>query len=222
MLKTHYCGDLRKEHVGQEVTLAGWVHRRRDHGGLIFLDLRDRRGLVQVVIHPDDAPDAHKTARDVRSEFVLSVVGEVAARKEGTENADMPTGDVELHARQLEVLNESKTPPFPINEETDVEELLRLRYRYLDLRRERMQRNLRIRDQTTAYIRSFFRERDFTEIETPMLTNSTPEGARDYLVPARVRRGSCSALPQSPAVDGRRRGALLPDRPLCARRRPAR
>ena len=198
MLKTHYCGDLRKDHIGQEVTLAGWVHRRRDHGGLIFLDLRDRRGLVQVVIHPDDAPDAHKTAGDVRSEFVLSLVGDVAARKEGTENADMPTGDVELHVRQLEILNESKTPPFPINEESDVEELLRLRYRYLDLRREGMQRNLRIRDQATAYIRRFFRERDFTEIETPMLTNSTPEGARDYLVPARVQPGSFYALPQSP------------------------
>ena len=198
MLKTHYCGDLRKEHIGQEVTLGGWVHRRRDHGGLIFMDLRDRRGIVQIVIHPDHAPDAHKTAGAVRSEFVLSVVGEVAARKEGTENPDMPTGDIELRVRQLNVLNESKTPPFPINEDSEIEEVLRLRYRYLDLRREGMQRNLRIRDQATAHIRRFFRERDFTEIETPMLTNSTPEGARDYLVPARVQPGTFYALPQSP------------------------
>jgi aspartyl-tRNA synthetase len=198
MLKTHYCGDLRKEHVGQEVTLAGWVHRRRDHGGLIFIDLRDRRGLVQMVLHPDDAQEAHKTAGDVRSEFVLLVTGEVAARKEGTENPDMPTGEVEILVRKLEVLNEAKTPPFPINEDTDVEELLRLRYRYLDLRRDRMRRNLEIRDQTTAFIRRFLRERDFTDIETPILTNSTPEGARDYLVPSRVQPGRFYALPQSP------------------------
>ena len=198
MLKTHYCGDLRKEHIGQEVTLAGWVHRRRDHGGLIFLDLRDSRGLAQIVIHPDDAPEAHEVAGGVRSEFVLSVTGEVAARKEGTENPDMPTGEIEIHARKLEVLNESKTPPFPINEETEVEELLRLRYRYLDLRRDRMHRNLRLRDRTTTFIRKFLHERDFTEIETPMLTNSTPEGARDYLVPSRMQPGSFYALPQSP------------------------
>ncbi|MCH7697363.1 MAG: aspartate--tRNA ligase [Chloroflexi bacterium] len=198
MLKTHYCGDLRKEHVGQEVTVAGWVHRRRDHGGLIFIDLRDRRGLVQVVFHPDDAPETHEIAGDVRSEFVLSVTGEVAARKEGTENSDMPTGEIEVRARKLEVLNEAKTPPFPINEETEVEELLRLRYRYLDLRRERMQRNLRLRDKTTIFIRKFLHERDFTEIETPILTNSTPEGARDYLVPSRMQPGSFYALPQSP------------------------
>jgi aspartyl-tRNA synthetase len=198
MLKTHYCGDLRKEHIGQEVTIAGWVHRRRDHGGLIFLDLRDRRGIAQVVLHPDDAPEAHKVAGGVRSEFVLAVTGEVAARKEGTENTDMPTGEIELHAKKLEVLNEAKTPPFPINEETEVEELVRLRYRYLDLRRERMQRNLRIRAKTTDFIRSFLSERDFTEIETPLLTNSTPEGARDYLVPSRMQPGSFYALPQSP------------------------
>jgi aspartyl-tRNA synthetase len=198
MLKTHSCGDLRKEHAGQEVTVAGWVHRRRDHGGLIFFDLRDSRGLVQVVFHPEDASEAHKVARDVRPEFVIAVTGEVSARKVGTENPDLPTGEIEVVASSVEVMNEAKTPPFPINEDTEVEELVRLKYRYLDLRRERMQRNLRIRDKTTAFIRNFLRERDFMEVETPILTNSTPEGARDYLIPARLNPGRFYALPQSP------------------------
>ena len=145
MLKSHYCGELRKEHAGQQVSLAGWVHRRRDHGGLVFIDLRDSTGLVQAVFDPDEAPDAHRAVHDVRGEYVLRVRGEIAPRKAGTENPNLPTGAIELRVRELEVLNASRTPPFPINEETEVEELLRLRYRYLDLRRERMARNLRVR-----------------------------------------------------------------------------
>ena len=197
MLKSHFCGELRKEHIGQQVTLAGWVHRRRDHGGLVFLDLRDSQGLVQVVAHPEE-PEAHTVAGDVRNEFVLLVRGEVAARQPGTENERLPTGEIEVRARELEVLNPSRTPPFPVNEETEVEELLRLRYRYLDLRRERMQRNFWLRHRTIAFIRRFLGERGFIEIETPILTNSTPEGARDYLVPSRLQPGSFYALPQSP------------------------
>jgi aspartyl-tRNA synthetase len=198
MLKTHDCGELRKEHAGQQVTLAGWVHRRRDHGGLAFIDLRDSRGLVQVVFDPHEAPEAHERIHEVRNEYVLQVRGEVAPRKAGTENPNLPTGDIEVRAREVEVLNPSRTPPFPINEETEVEELLRLRYRYLDLRRERMARNLRLRHRAIAYIRSFLSSRDFVEIETPILSNSTPEGARDYLVPSRLQPGSFYALPQSP------------------------
>jgi len=198
VLKSQFCGELRKEHIGQEVTLAGWVHRRRDHGGLIFLDLRDSRGLVQVVFHPSEAPQAHELAGGVRNEFVLRVRGEVVARQPGTENRRLPTGEIEVRAREGEVLNPARTPPFPINEETEVEELLRLRYRYLDLRRERMQGNLWIRQRVIAFIRRFLTERGFIEIETPILTNSTPEGARDYLVPSRVFPGRFYALPQSP------------------------
>ena len=198
MLKSHYCGELRKEHVGQDVTLAGWVHRRRDHGGLVFIDLRDSRGLVQVVFHPEQSPQAHEAAGDARNEYVLLVRGEVAPRQPGTENPSLPTGDVEVRAREAEVLNASETPPFPISEETQVEDLLRLRYRYLDLRRERMARNLRMRDQVVAHIRAFLRAQGFTEIETPILTNSTPEGSRDFLVPSRLHPGSFYALPQSP------------------------
>ncbi|MEX2158839.1 MAG: aspartate--tRNA ligase [Dehalococcoidia bacterium] len=197
MLKSNYCGELRKEHAGQSVTLAGWVHRRRDHGGLVFIDLRDSRGLVQVVFHPEEAA-AHEAAGDVRPEYVLLVRGEVAPRQPGTENPNLPTGEVEVRVREVEVLNAAKTPPFPVNEETEVEELLRLRYRYVDLRRERMARNMRIRNQVFAYIRQFLSGEGFVEIETPLLTNSTPEGARDFIVPSRLQPGSFYALPQSP------------------------
>jgi aspartyl-tRNA synthetase len=198
MLKSIYCGELRKRHAGEHVELAGWVHRRRDHGGLVFIDLRDSTGLVQLVFDPDEAADATKAVHDVRNEYVLYVRGEVSPRKFGTDNANLPTGEIEVRVRELEVLNASRTPPFPINEETEVEELLRLRYRYLDLRRERMAKNLRIRHKVTSYIRRHLSERGFVEIETPILTNSTPEGARDFLVPSRLQRGTFYALPQSP------------------------
>ncbi len=198
MLKSIYCGEVRKEHAGQSVSVAGWVNRRRDHGGLVFIDLRDSSGLVQIVFDPNDAPDATKAVHDVRNEYVLLVKGDVAPRKEGTENPNLPTGAIEVRVRELEVLNEARTPPFPINEDSEVEELLRLRYRYLDLRRERMAKNLRLRHKVTSFIRRYLSEHDFIEIETPTLTNSTPEGARDFLVPSRLQPGTFYALPQSP------------------------
>ncbi len=196
MLKTIGCGEVRADHAGEQVTLAGWVNRRRDHGGLVFLDLRDSTGLVQVVAHPEDA--GFGAAESVRSEYVVQVQGEVARRKAGTENTDLPTGEIEVRITALTVLNASETPPFPVNQDTEVAEPTRLRYRYLDLRRERMQRNLRLRHQIVHEIRNFMSERGFIEVETPVLGLATPEGARDYLVPSRVHPGSFYALPQSP------------------------
>jgi aspartyl-tRNA synthetase len=196
--KTHYCGDLRKEDSGQEVLLAGWVHRRRDHGRLIFIDLRDTRGLVQVVFNPKTAPEAHEAAGGVRNEYVLQVRGVVSPRPAGTENAALPTGEVEVVAGEAHVLNAAKTPPFYINEEVDVDDLLRLRYRYLDLRRITVHDRFGVRHRVTKYIRDFLDARGFYDIETPVLTKSTPEGARDYLVPSRVYPGNFYALPQSP------------------------
>ena len=198
MLRTHECGLLRSEDVGEGVTLAGWVHRRRDHGGLVFVDLRDSSGLVQVVFHPEDAPEAFAVASEVRSEYVLQVEGEVVARKPGSENAELPSGAIEVAARRATVLNESETPPFPINQDTQVDEATRLRYRYLDLRRERMAANLELRHRVVKFIRDYLSERGFLEIETPVLGLATPEGARDYLVPSRVHPGHFYALPQSP------------------------
>ncbi len=198
MLKTHACGELRVDHVGQEVTLAGWVHRRRDHGGLIFIDLRDREGLVQVVFNPQVSKEAHAVASQARNEYVLRVSGVVHKRPEGLANPDMATGQIEVIAHSAEILSESKTPPFYINKETEVDETLRLRYRYLDLRRQRMQRNLIFRHKVVKFIRDFLDERGFVEIETPILIKSTPEGARDYVVPSRVQPGKFYALPQSP------------------------
>ena len=198
MLKSHGCGELRAEHAGEQVTLAGWVHRRRDHGGLIFLDLRDSTGLVQVVFHPDQAPAAAAVAAEVRNEYVLRIQGEVTARREGTENAELPTGAIEVLASSAEILNSAETPPFPVNQETNVDETTRLRYRYLDLRRERMAGNLRLRHRIVKLMRDFMDERGFIEVETPVLNLATPEGARDYLVPSRVHPGSFYALPQSP------------------------
>jgi len=198
VLKTHDCGELRAEHAGEQVTLAGWVHRRRDHGGLIFVDLRDSTGLVQVVFHPEHAPEATAIASDVRDEYVLEVTGEVVRRRDGTENAELPTGDIEIQTAAATVLNPAKTPPFPINTEANVGDATRLRYRYLDLRRERMARNMRLRHRITKHIRDFHDARGFVDVETPVLGLATPEGARDYLVPSRVNPGSFYALPQSP------------------------
>ncbi len=197
MLRTHLGGDLRAEHAGQAVVLAGWVNRRRDHGGLAFIDLRDSSGLVQVVFHPEQG-DAFKVAEDVRNEYVLRVWGEVALRRDGSQNPDLPSGAIEVIVSQVEVLNSSETPPFPVNQETTVDELTRLRYRYLDLRRERMTENLRMRHRIVKFIRDYFDEQGFAEVETPVLNLATPEGARDYLVPSRVHPGNFYALPQSP------------------------
>ena len=198
MLKTHHCGDLRLEHAGQQVTLAGWVHRWRDHAGLVFLDLRDRSGLMQVKIDQATAPEAHALARDVRTEWVIQVSGTVAARPEGMTNPDLPTGAVELEVSALKVLNRAKTPPFYINKDENVDEALRMRYRYLDLRRPSMQRNLILRHNVIRFIRNYLSDRGFVEIETPILFKTTPEGARDYLVPSRIHPGKFFALPQSP------------------------
>ena len=197
MLKTIYCGDIRAADAGADVVIAGWVHRRRDHGGLIFIDLRDSRGIVQVVVNPD-AKEAHAVASEARGEYVLRVEGRVEARRAGTENDKMATGAIEVRATAVEILNAAKTPPFYINEEADVDEQLRLKYRYLDLRRERMHNNLVLRHEIVAFMRRFLTQRAFVEIETPVLANPTPEGARDYLVPSRIHQGEFYALPQSP------------------------
>jgi aspartyl-tRNA synthetase len=198
VLKTHNCGELRLSDAGATVTLAGWVHRRRDHGGLIFFDLRDNSGIVQVIVDPQSAPEAHTVASSARSEYVVQVTGTVEARSEGTRNARIATGDIEVRASAATILNPAKTPPFYINEETDVDEVLRLQYRYLDLRRESMHNNIIMRHKAVMFIRNFLTERGFIEIETPILLKSTPEGARDYLVPSRVHPGHFYALPQSP------------------------
>jgi aspartyl-tRNA synthetase len=198
MLKTRSCGELRASDAGSQVTLAGWVHRRRDHGGLVFIDLRDHSGLVQVVFNPQESADAYAAGETVRGEYVVQVSGTVAARKPGTENPNLPTGEIEVRATEARVLNPSKTPPFYITEDTEVEELLRLRYRYLDLRREGMHNNIAVRARMNQYIRDFMNERGFIEIETPILTAPTPEGARDFVVPSRIHPGRFYALPQSP------------------------
>ena len=198
MERSHHCGDLRKADAGKTVTLCGWVSKRRDHGGIIFIELRDRHGLVQVVIDPaHDEKDFHK-AEGVRSEYVLQVRGLVRERSAETVNPHLPTGEVEVVVKDLNVLNPSKTPPFYIQDGIDVDENVRLRYRYLDLRRPEMQQNLILRHQVTKAIRDFLDKQDFLEIETPDLIRSTPEGARDYLVPSRVNPGKFYALPQAP------------------------
>ncbi len=192
------CGSLRLDQAGDEATLRGWVHRRRDLGGLIFIDLRDRYGLTQVVFNPQSVAEAHELASDIRNEYVIEVRGLVRPRPEGTVNPKLPTGEIELEAHHIEILNEAKTPPFEINQEGEVDEGVRLRHRYLDLRRSRLQRNIILRHEVVAAMRSFLIDRDFLEIETPNLIKSTPEGARDFLVPSSGAPGNFYALPQSP------------------------
>lgn len=197
MYKTLTCGEIRAHHIGQTVTLAGWVHRQRDHGGVTFIDLRDRFGIVQIVGNPDSNPGA-KILQDARAEWVLQVVGNVRRRPAGAENPNLPTGEVEVDIISCEVLNQAKPLPFLINKDEDVDENLRLKYRYLDLRHERMQHNLLLRHKVVKFMRDYLDEQGFIEIETPMMFKTTPEGARDYLVPSRVHPGCFYALPQSP------------------------
>jgi aspartyl-tRNA synthetase len=197
MYKTHNCGELRSEHVGQTVTLAGWVHRQRDHGGVTFIDLRDRFGIVQVVGNPHANPGA-SVIQDARSEWVLQVTGVVRPRPEGAANPNLPTGQIEIDVTECQVLNPAKPLPFLVNKDEDTDENVRLRYRYIDLRRERMQHNLMLRHKVTKFMRDYLDARGFIEVETPILFKTTPEGARDYLVPSRVHPGCFYALPQSP------------------------
>ena len=197
-MRTHYCGELNQQHVDQQITVCGWANRRRDHGGVIFVDLRDKKGILQVVFDPDDAA-MFALAESVRNEFVLEVKGTIRVRPEGTINKDMPTGEVELLAQELVILNASETPPFQLDDD-DVHDDIRLRYRYIDLRRADMQYRMQLRAKITHFLRSWLETHEFLDIETPMLTRATPEGARDYLVPSRTHNGAFFALPQSPQL----------------------
>src|SRR5689334_1375502 len=198
--RTHSCGALRASDEGQSVVLMGWVHRRRDHGGVIFVDLRDREGITQVVFHEDVGPDVHERAEEVRPEYVIAVEGKVAPRGAAAVNPNLATGEIEIVASKIWILNESRTPPFPMEEQVDVAEDARLKYRYVDLRRPHMQRNIILRSKISFAVREVLNRQGFLEIETPFMTRSTPEGARDYLVPSRVQPGSFYALPQSPQI----------------------
>ncbi|MBN1613803.1 MAG: aspartate--tRNA ligase [Deltaproteobacteria bacterium] len=198
--RSHYCGALRASEVDQNVVLMGWAHRRRDHGGIVFVDLRDREGLVQVVFNPDICPEAHLEAQKIRSEFVLAVEGKVRRRPAGMENPTLKTGEVEVMVSELAILSEAKTPPFSLDADTDLSENIRLKYRYIDLRRPEIQKYLLLRNRVAAEARRYFQDAGFIEVETPFLTKSTPEGARDYLVPSRINKGMFYALPQSPQL----------------------
>lgn len=198
MLRTNTCGELRREDAEKNVTLSGWVYHRRDHGGIIFIDLRDRYGVTQIVFDPEVNADAHAKAEHIRSEWVLNVTGKIRPRGEGLENPNMETGAIELEVHELDVVNESRTPPFEISSEKDVREDLRLEYRYLDLRREKMQKNMKLRNDMLHVIRNFFHEEEFIDIETPIMVKGTPEGSREYLVPSRLHAGDFYVLPQSP------------------------
>ncbi len=198
--RSHYCGDVRSEHIGDKVVLMGWVQSRRDHGGLIFIDLRDREGIVQISFNPDTDSKAHSKAHGLRNEYVIAVKGTVSARPEGTVNPNLKTGEIEVLAEELTILNESKTPPFEVSCRHGISEDLKLKYRYLDLRRTFLQENLILRHRIVHTTRNYFSQKGFLEIETPFLTKSTPEGARDYLVPSRVNPGRFYALPQSPQL----------------------
>ena len=197
-MRTHYCGELTRQQIDQQISVCGWVNRRRDHGGVIFVDLRDRKGMLQVVFDPDDAA-MFADAETLRNEFVLRVDGKLRLRPEGTENPEMATGEVELLAQRLEILNASETPPFQLDDD-DVHDDIRLRYRYIDLRRPEMQQRMQLRARVTQFLREWLTANEFLDIETPMLTKATPEGARDYLVPSRTQQGSFFALPQSPQL----------------------
>lgn len=198
MLRTHTCNELNASAVGKEVTLCGWVHHRRDHGGLIFIDLRDRYGLTQIVTDPVDSPEAHSKSNEVRSEYVIRVTGVVRKRPEGMTNAKMVTGEIEVLVKNFEILNRAKTPPFEIDQEKEINEELRLKYRYLDIRRERMKNNLVVRHRLIKMIRDYMDSKSFIEVETPILIKGTPEGSREYLVPSRLYPGKFFVLPQSP------------------------
>src|SRR5579871_6966957 len=198
--RTHTCGQLRAADEGKTVLLMGWVHRRRDHGGVIFVDLRDREGLTQVVFHEDVDPAVHRRAEEVRPEYVIAVEGRVMPRGNGAVNPKLATGEIEVAASKVWLLNESRTPPFPMEDQVDVSEDARLKYRYVDLRRPHMQRNVILRSKISFATREYLYSQGFLEIETPFMTRSTPEGARDYLVPSRVQPGSFYALPQSPQI----------------------
>ena len=198
-MRTHYCGELNATHTGDTVTVCGWVHRRRDHGGVIFLDLRDREGILQVVVDPD-TQSAFATADRARTEWVMQITGLVRARPDGTANAEMRTGEIELLGREVQVLNTADTPPFQLDEHAKVGEEVRLKHRYLDLRRPEMQANLMLRSRVSTFVRNFLADHGFVDTETPILTRATPEGARDYLVPSRVHKGEFFALPQSPQL----------------------
>jgi len=197
-MRTHYCGQLNATHLGKTVSLCGWAHRRRDHGGVIFIDLRDREGLAQIVCNPEPA-EMFKIAESVRNEFVLRVTGKVRRRPEGSDNANLASGEIEVVCQEIEVLNASVTPPFQLDDE-NLSENVRLTHRVIDLRRPQMQKNMMLRYKTARAFRRFLDDRGFIDIETPMLTKSTPEGARDYLVPSRVHAGEFFALPQSPQL----------------------